>query len=84
MKDLPNVHETLGLWLSWYNTYTLGFNNLLRQNHQFHHHDFGGFWVKNLKIICHLKKRHIIDEGKNTQDYDFDDQVLRIPRLLQK
>ena len=36
MKDLAHVHETLGLRLAWYNTYTLGFNNLLRQNHQFH------------------------------------------------
>ena len=84
MKDLAHVHETLGLWLSWYNTYTLGFNNLLRKNHQFHHLGFGGFWVKNLKIICHLKKRHIIDEGKKIEDGDIDYQVLSRTSILQK
>ena len=31
MKDLAHVHKTLGLWLAWYNTYNLGFNNLYKK-----------------------------------------------------
>ena len=37
MKDLMHVHKTLGLSVAWYNTWNLGFNNILRHNHQFHH-----------------------------------------------
>ena len=57
-KDLMRVHETLGLWLEWYNTYIIGINNLLRHNHQFHHPDFGRFWVKNSKIMSLEKVTH--------------------------
>ena len=73
---------------------TLGFNSLLIHNHQFDHPNFGGFWVKNSKIICCLKKHHIIDEGKNTQGWwpwwpspkkakSFTKEIIMLCHLLQ-
>ena len=40
--------------------------------------------MKNSKIICRLKKRHIIDEEKTLEHDDLHDQVLSRPSLLQK